>query len=155
MNLLKIIERLENDIKELQQQIGILYYHKEKTEIWCEYIGHWKTNVISVDMSISDGLNSDPVPHFVIQVKLFDKVEVDNRENIPILSNYGEGWIIIRTLKEFQRLHQSLICIKQQLAEKFRRIPNINRNLITKTFDENKLNQIKSILDDYLQVPLK
>jgi hypothetical protein len=74
----KVIETVENNIKELQQQIGILEYHVEKTEIWCENIGNWKTSIISVDMSISNHVDADPVPHFVIQVKLFDNKQAEN-----------------------------------------------------------------------------
>jgi sorting nexin-25 len=128
----------------LQQQIGITEYHIEKTQIWCDHIGRWKTNIISVDISISDSIDTDPVPHFVIQVKLFDNLNHEDGLN--------EGWIIIRTLKQFQSLHQRLVEMSENIGVKYKKLPTINRNLLTKTYDENRIMQIKATLDDYLQV---
>ena len=77
--------------------------------------------------------------NFAIKVKLF---ETDNR---------NDEWIMIRTLKEFYSLHQNLIEISSTIEKKYKKLPTINRNLLTKTYDENKLDHLKTTLNDYLE----
>ncbi len=63
-----------------------------------------------------------------------------------------KGWIIIRTIKQFQILHQNLVEMVPEISEKFKKIPTINRNLISKSFDQNKVKAIRANLDEYLKV---
>jgi mRNA-degrading endonuclease RelE of RelBE toxin-antitoxin system len=58
---------------------------------------------------------------------------------------------MIRSLKEFYNLHQNLIEISSSLEKKYKKLPTINRNLLTKAYDENKIDHLKTTLNDYLE----
>lgn len=132
----KILKILDEDINSIQKEISYLDFHEEKTKIWMNNLGNWKTQISNVDISISDSIDIDPVPHFTIQVKNDDS---------------SEGWIIIKTLKQFHYLHKRLIELEPKLLEKYKKLPNISRSLITKTFDENEISKVKKTLDEYLK----
>jgi hypothetical protein len=62
------------------------------------------------------------------------------------------GWIIVRTLKQFEKLHEHLVEMIPEISDKLKKMPNMNRSLLSKSFDENKIKKTKDTLDDYLKV---
>ena len=115
--------------------------HIEKTQFFCvENPGYLKTSIIETNLCASDDGDSAEYLNFKIQVNITgDKIKNDE-------------WIINRTLKEFYNLHHSLIEISLDLEKKYKKLPTITRNILTKTYDENKVSQLKATLNDYLQV---
>ena len=134
--------QLENDITHLQKKICDTQNHIKKTQVCCDNIGRWKTNVINIDVSVLNSID------FEIEVKLLDD------ECNSLTDETNKGWKITRNLKQLQNLHEKLVEISSNLSAKYKKLPSIkiNRNLLAKAHDENKIEQIQTILNDYLQV---
>jgi hypothetical protein len=89
-----------------------------------------------------------------------DNDTINNKENLIILNNknnkFREGWVIYRSIKQFENLHE-ILCdlIPQDLKNKFRKIPNLKPGMLSKNFNEEKIKQATNLLDDYLRVRLE
>ena len=109
----------------------------------------------------SNRLNENTIL-FEIHVELHDDLnsnEIDaigNKENLYLnnkKNKFREGWIIYRSIKQFENLHESLSdLIPQETKNKFKKIPNLKPGMITKNFNEEKIKQATHLLDDYLRV---
>ena len=160
----KRIEVLDNDIKQLRHKISIFQSHIQKTELWCDNIGKFTTNVVSVrlahpnvknpvDSSIK--ANHETVLLFEIQVQLHESFDVIDPENLN--ENKGvikEGWIIYRTIKEFDILNENLSeLLPIELKLKFKKIPRLlRRNLVSiKAINEERQEKARMLLDEYLR----
>ena len=58
----------------------------------------------------------------------------------------------MRTLKQFEKLHEHLVEMIPEIGDKLKKMPNMNRSLLSKSFDENKIKKTKDTLDEYLKV---
>ena len=163
---------LETDIKKLKLQVSILDSHIQKTKVWCDNMGKWTTNILNARVttasdefyiaanesnnsvnSNSSSSNTETVLLFEIQVQLheeetFDKENDENSKSLETVS-FKEGWVIYRSMKQFESLYQSLCEIgSTEIHNIFKKIPK----KISKNIDEEKLKKINSTLDHYLRV---
>lgn len=168
------MEVLKNDIEKLKHDISIYETHIQKTELWCDNIGKWKTKVagirqpnlnssashsnLVVNLSATSPTSSGPekssssesyYPLFEIHVELFDD---ETPTTSP--SQFREGWVIYRSFRQFEALNEALYeLIPTEVKAKFKRIPSSSalkqRNV---RLDEERARQITAALDDYLRV---
>ncbi len=169
---------LENDVKKLRHDLSIYHTHILKTEVWCDNIGKWTTRVNSAriispndpfltetgggNSSTGSSLNSSNNSNenlllFEIHVQLHDDtVKTDKELSDDTLMNknqFRDGWVIYRSLKQFENLHEKLIeLIPTNIKNQFKKIPNLKRHLLSKNFDDDKIKQATLILNAYLKV---
>jgi hypothetical protein len=76
-----------------------------------------------------------------------------HRQSLSNLTKNTEGWIIYRTFKQFENLAANLSEISPpEIKDILKKLPNIKRGLLSKTFDETKIKKATLILDSYLDV---
>ena len=166
---------LENDVKKLKHDLSIYHSHILKTEVWCENMGKWTTRVASarlcapndpfltetnINSASGSGGNSSSNENlllFEIHVQLHEENKADTNSLDETLSanknQFKDGWIIYRSLKQFESLHEKLIeLIPPNIKNQFKKIPNVKRNMLSKNFDEDKIKQATLILNEYLKV---
>ena len=140
--------------------------------MWCDNIGKWTTRVASArfvsanDPFLTQNNVNDPVNTnsstenlllFEIYVELHEEIVNDKEILEDSLSNtanqFKDGWIIYRSLKQFESLHEKLIeLIPVEIKNQFKKLPNLKRNLLSKNFNDEKIKQATLILNDYLKV---
>ena len=100
---------LERDVSALKGKIKKLEHYITHTEEWFETIGLW--NVAIVDVQIND----DKEPLFAIQV--LRPTEDRRDEQLAAATGKGDGdgsgWVIARSLAEFETLHAKLVSLNQ------------------------------------------
>jgi hypothetical protein len=107
-------------------------------------------------LGISNSKEIENTLLFEIHVQFFEE-EPSNREDSNRIDDYTnkqskEGWIIYRTLKEFENLNEKLSeLISDEVKKLFKKLPNLKINS-TKSLSDDKLKQAISILDSYLFV---
>lgn len=52
LNCLKLVEVLRNDIEKLKRDISVYESHIQKTELWCDNMGKWKTKVVGMRQQV-------------------------------------------------------------------------------------------------------
>ena len=145
--------------------MSIYQTHILKTEVWCDNIGKWATRVGSArlvsskDPFLSENYSNDAtltkshdenILLFEIYVELLD--ETKNIEIEDIINNeFQEGWIIYRSLNQFEDLNEKLFDLIpvhiKKLLKKLRKI-----NLLAKNFTDEKFKNATAILNEYLKV---
>ena len=65
---------------------------------------------------------------------------------------YVEGWIIYRTYKQFESLHNILSEIGPYIKNEFKKVVNLKPSTLIKNTDEAKIKQAITSLDNYLKV---
>lgn len=176
--IFKLVEVLKNDIEKLKHDITIYESHIQKTELWCDNIGKWKTKVVGLRQpTLSNSTLSsaslaninqvspsssapastlvETLPLFEIHVELHDDVE--NKPTGTMLSprdpRFREGWIIYRTYRQFEVLHESLMeLMSPDIRLKFKRIPSSTLKRASKSLDDEKSRQISKTVDEYLRM---
>lgn len=162
---------LENEIKQLKYEILTYESYLQKTAVWCENMGKWTTNVVNARLTLpSDSVAlgveiSEPTVFFEIQVQLHDPMKVLNEiesyevNRVVDPSEYQptEGWIIYRTLKQFENLNEILSDIDPGIRNEFRKISssNLKSALSSKSTDDSKVKSAISQLDHYLKIVAK
>jgi hypothetical protein len=169
------MEILDNDIRKLRHDISIYETHLQKTEIWIDNLGKWTTNVKSASVTSSNDTNEALVTTnnanlanentllFEIHVELHDGDTMldTNKENMDLnikmigsnKNKFREGWIIYRSIKQFESLHESLSdIIPSEAKNKFKKIPSLKPGMLSKSFSEGRIKQATLLLDDYLKV---
>jgi sorting nexin-25 len=152
---LKLVEVLDNDIKKLRHDISIFQSHMQKTELWCDNIGKFTTNVTAqIEPQPSE-------PHvlalFEIHVQLherFDIVDLESESEQRRKSSpaFKEGWVIYRSLKEFEQLNDNLSdLLPTELRLKFKKIPGLLKKGFSKA-NEERQERARLILDEYLRI---
>lgn len=177
----KLVEVLKNDIEKLKHDISIYESHIQKTELWCENIGKWKTKVTGVRQPNASNLGIHSIslanvshlasasslsapastaietaPMFEIHVELRDdeKILTGNATAATASKNarFREGWVIYRSYRQFETLNDTLIeLISPELRAKFKRIPSSSLKRASKSLDEEKSRKITNLVDDYLR----
>jgi hypothetical protein len=106
---------------------------------------------------LASNSSSENLLLFEIYVELHE--EISNEKNIEVdatlnyTNQFKDGWIIYRSLKQFESLHENLIeLIPVQIKNQFKKLPNLKRNLLSKNFNDEKIKQATLILNDYLKV---
>ena len=164
---------LENDVRKLRHDLSIYHTHLLKTEVWCDNIGKWSTRVSSArfvspndpfltenNANTANNNSNENLVLFEIYVEM--KNDINNLEGEEIFdyslnseNQFKDGWVIYRSLKQFENLHEKLFeIIPADIKNQFRKIPNLKRNLLSKNFNDEKIKQATLILNDYLKVIL-
>ena len=65
---------------------------------------------------------------------------------------YVEGWIIYRTYKQFESLHNILSEINPYIKNDFKKVVNLKPSALIKSDNETKIKQSIASLDNYLKV---
>lgn len=154
----KVIDKLENEIKILKQDLSMLLTHERKTQEYISNIGNWRTKVLKA-IPFNDKANSsemapsnsnDKTTLFEIQVQLYEEtsdLEKFNENDIK------EGWFIHRSFKQFETLYETLHDVTPaNICDLMKKLPKIKRQLSSKNIAEEKLNNIVITLDNYLKV---
>jgi sorting nexin-25 len=167
---LKKIEVLENDIKKLRHEISIFQSHVQKTELWCDNIGKFTTNVVGARSTQLDQNNAESVVLFEIHVQLHERFDIIHDYELSAAAadstsgtskeatsstTFKEGWIIYRNVKEFEGLNEHLNeLLPAHIKPKFKKIPNLLKRSFasSKSVNEEKQEKARLILDDYLRV---
>jgi hypothetical protein len=148
----------------LRHDISIYESHLQKTEIWIDNLGKWTTKVTggsitnSNDDTIFPSTNSSSNENtvlFEIHVELHE--DLSEKENIDLNSkSYNrtrEGWIIYRSIKQFESLNESLNdLIPNDIKSKLKKLPNLRPGMLSKNFNEEKIKLATNLLDDFLRV---
>ncbi|KAK4887229.1 hypothetical protein RN001_003500 [Aquatica leii] len=93
----RVLRILEKEVEWLEGEKRQVEAHINRTETWGENLGKWRAIVQSADI----GDEKEP-PQFVIVVHM---IENDNGEGEEGIST---GWVVSRTLSQFQELHRKL-----------------------------------------------
>lgn len=134
----KIERDLERELDVLVQQRRNLEIHILRTQNWCENQGSWRVAVYEAEIQ---EVEDKRIPTFVLIVHLAGKEKSHN------LQQSTEGWLVTRTIPEFNRLHEQLIEIDPLLKKK--EMPSVRRFT---TLDEKFLDDCKRMLNDYLTI---
>jgi hypothetical protein len=157
--------------------IGAIIYFLKFEPILCLItiffvVGKWTTRVASArvvpandpflaDNNVNDPMNSSSPSEnlllFEIYVELHEETTSDKESlennSLDTVNQFKDGWIIYRSLKQFEALHEKLIeLIPVHIKNQFKKLPNLKRNLLSKNFNDEKIKQSTLILNDYLKV---
>ncbi|XP_074649963.1 sorting nexin-25-like [Tubulanus polymorphus] len=139
---MKIQEDVSRELELLKQEKQQLQFHIERTSVWCENVGMWRTRMDSASVIHDDETGRD-LPYFTIVIYHRDTEQVDRECGI-------HGWVISRTLQQFYRLHNSLVQICSWLRKK--PLPSLRK---FRSIDEKFLEKCKVALGAYLEVVMK
>ena len=144
-------------------------------------MGRWTINALHARLSTSNDQaqpsNDSGEVLYEIQVQLFDQsssslgasaspTSSKKRDSIKSSNSndtldssksedpgqYVEGWIIYRTYKQFESLHNILSEIGPYIKSEFKKVVNLKPSTLIKNTDEAKIKQAITSLDNYLKV---
>jgi hypothetical protein len=100
----------------------------QKTELWCDNIGKFTTNVVT---QIEPQQSEQHIALFEIHVQLHERFDIIDYETLlvatpeqkPHSPTFKDGWIIYRSLKEFEQLNGNLNdLLPSELKLKFKKV---------------------------------
>ncbi|XP_021915515.1 sorting nexin-25 isoform X2 [Zootermopsis nevadensis] len=91
----RVLVVLEKEVEQLQGEKCQLEAHLTRTEAWGEHLGQWRAVVQSAELS-----EDKELLQFVLVVHILEDV-LDNE-------GISTGWVVLRTLSDFQELHRKL-----------------------------------------------
>ncbi|XP_057312986.1 sorting nexin-25-like [Hydractinia symbiolongicarpus] len=133
-------EALEKEIDRLNTERRHLEFHIERTDLWCEMLGHWKATISNVQYH-----SENEQPLFVICVSCDDSAE-----NIRDPGATTTGWVVVRELEDFKRLHGKL---KECCTWMSKELPVSSKRWYKKQASDS-LESLKSSLQEYLTIIL-
>ncbi|KAF7998611.1 hypothetical protein HCN44_011019 [Aphidius gifuensis] len=135
----RVLSVLAKEVEWLQGEKRQLEAHLTHTEMWSKHLGRWRADVQSAE--IPD--NGDP-PQFILVVHMVED------ETSP--DGITTGWVVFRTLPEFQEVHRKLrqLCSSVKNLE----LPSQPLKFFGKT-DKNSLDKAKLQTQKYLNFVLK
>jgi len=126
-------ERIEEDIDRLKTERRQLEFHIERTDLWCEMLGHWNATISSAQYDLET-----KAPLFVICVSGDEFTE-----------NHL-GWVVCRSLDDFKNLHNKL---KECTSWMSKDLP-ISSKKWFKKFGSESLEALSASLQEYLTIIL-
>ncbi|KAF5269792.1 hypothetical protein FQA39_LY08573 [Lamprigera yunnana] len=93
----RVLRILEKEVEWLEGEKRQVEAHINRTETWGENLGKWRAIVQSADIR-----DEREPPQFVIVVHMIENDNVEGEEGI------STGWVVSRTLSQFQELHRKL-----------------------------------------------
>eukprot|EP00111_Clytia_hemisphaerica_P018148 TCONS_00053694-protein len=135
-------QELEKELEQLNTERRQLEFHIERTDLWCEMLGHWKA-LISTSQYHPD--NGQPV--FLICVSCDEGAEATRTDH---QGSAATGWIVARQLDDFKTLHDKL---KQCCSWMSKELPVSSKKWYKKHESEN-LESLKGSLQEYLTIVL-
>ncbi|XP_039746323.1 sorting nexin-25 isoform X2 [Pararge aegeria] len=135
---------LANEVERLAGEQMRLEAHLARTDTWAEHLGRWRATVHSAEV-----IDESKPPQFVIVVHMAEQ-EPTNDEKPEQIST---GWVLLRTLNEFQELHRKLrpMCSELKNLE----LPSNSFKFIFGKNDRNSLEKAKILIQKYLEFVLE
>ncbi|XP_045763769.1 sorting nexin-25 [Maniola jurtina] len=136
---------LANEVERLAGEQMRLEAHLARTDTWAEHLGRWRATVHSAEV-----IDESKPPQFVIVVHMAEQ-EPTNEDEKP--EQISTGWVLLRTLNEFQELHRKLrpMCSELKNLE----LPSNSFKFIFGKNDKNSLEKAKILIQKYLEFVLE
>ncbi|XP_045459696.1 sorting nexin-25 [Melitaea cinxia] len=136
---------LANEVERLAGEQMRLEAHLARTDTWAEHLGRWRATVHSAEI-----IDESKPPQFVIVVHMAEQEPTTTDERPEQIST---GWVLLRTLNEFQELHRKLrpLCSELKNLE----LPSNSFKFIFGKNDKNSLDKAKTLIQKYLEFVLE
>ncbi|CAH2229707.1 jg2257 [Pararge aegeria aegeria] len=136
---------LANEVERLAGEQMRLEAHLARTDTWAEHLGRWRATVHSAEV-----IDESKPPQFVIVVHMAEQEPTNDDEKPEQIST---GWVLLRTLNEFQELHRKLrpMCSELKNLE----LPSNSFKFIFGKNDRNSLEKAKILIQKYLEFVLE
>ncbi|XP_047022954.1 sorting nexin-25 isoform X1 [Helicoverpa zea] len=136
---------LANEVEKLAGEQMRLEAHLARTDTWAEHLGRWRASVHSAEV-----IDESKPPQFVIVVHMAEQ-EAANDDDRP--EQITTGWVLLRTLNEFQELHRKLrpMCAELKNLE----LPTNSFKFLFGKNDKNSLEKAKILIQKYLEFVLE
>ncbi|XP_026313842.1 sorting nexin-25 [Hyposmocoma kahamanoa] len=133
------VERLAGERRRLEA-------HLQRTDTWADHLGGWRATVHSAEV-----VDESKPPQFVIVVHMAEQEEQQLGEDRP--EHITTGWVLLRTLGEFQELHRKLrpMCSELKNLE----LPSNSFKFLFGKNDRNSLEKAKILIQKYLEFVLE
>ncbi|XP_052751645.1 sorting nexin-25 [Galleria mellonella] len=137
---------LANEVEKLAGEQMRLEAHLARTDTWAEHLGRWRATVNSAEV-----LDESKPPQFVIVVHMAEQEPTNGEDNRP--EQISTGWVLLRTLNEFQELHRKLrpMCSELKNLE----LPSNSFKFLFGKNDRNSLEKAKTLIQKYLEFVLE
>ncbi|KAJ2950745.1 hypothetical protein O0L34_g9006 [Tuta absoluta] len=139
------LSMLANEVERLAGEQMRLEAHLARTDTWAEHLGLWRATVHSAEV-----IDESKPPQFVIVVHMAEQ-EPTNDEERP--EQITTGWVLLRTLNEFQELHRKLRPMCNEL--KNLELPSNSFKFLFGKNDKNSLEKAKTLIQKYLEFVLE
>ncbi|CAK1551679.1 unnamed protein product [Leptosia nina] len=135
---------LANEVERLAGEQMRLEAHLARTDTWAEHLGRWRATVHSAEI-----IDESKPPQFVIVVHMAEQDTTDEDRPEQITT----GWVLLKTLNEFQELHRKLrpMCSELKNLE----LPSNSFKFIFGKNDRNSLEKAKILIQKYLEFVLE
>ncbi|XP_055371063.1 sorting nexin-25 [Condylostylus longicornis] len=147
----KVLGILEKEVEWLRGEKRQIEAHLLRTEIWSDYLGKWKADIQSVDIS-----EDKDVPQFMILVHVNQDIHSSangtHQNGYNDSENISTGWVVLRSLTQFHELHRKLRPLSQEL--KSYELPTTFKLFFLKS-DKNSLEKAKAQSQKYLNFILE
>ncbi|XP_061706155.1 sorting nexin-25 isoform X1 [Cydia pomonella] len=142
----RALAMLENEVERLTEEQMRLESHLARTDTWAEHLGTWRATVQSAEI-----LDENKPPQFVIVVHMAEQETTSNEDERP--EQISTGWVILRTLNDFQDLHRKLrpMCSELKNLE----LPSNSFKFLFGKNDRNSLDKAKNLIQKYLEFVLE
>ncbi|CAK1578206.1 unnamed protein product [Parnassius mnemosyne] len=136
---------LANEVERLAGEQMRLEAHLARTDTWAEHLGRWRASVHSAEI-----IDESKPPQFVIVVHMAEQEPTGEEERPEQIST---GWVLLRTLNEFQELHRKLrpMCSELKNLE----LPSNTFKFLFGKNDRNSLEKAKTLIQKYLEFVLE
>ncbi|CAG9791866.1 unnamed protein product [Diatraea saccharalis] len=136
---------LANEVERLAGEQMRLEAHLARTDTWAEHLGRWRATVQSAEV-----IDEAKPPQFVIVVHMAEQEATACEERPEQIST---GWVLLRTLNEFQELHRKLrpLCSDLKNLE----LPTNSFKFLFGKNDRNSLDKAKVLIQKYLEFVLE
>ncbi|XP_068627751.1 sorting nexin-25 isoform X2 [Battus philenor] len=136
---------LANEVERLAGEQMRLEAHLARTDTWAEHLGRWRASVHSAEV-----IDESKPPQFVIVVHMAEQEPTGDEERPEQIST---GWVLLRTLNEFQELHRKLrpMCSELKNLE----LPSNSFKFLFGKNDRNSLEKAKILIQKYLEFVLE
>ncbi|XP_041973406.1 sorting nexin-25 [Aricia agestis] len=135
---------LAGEVERLAGEQLRLEAHLARTDTWADHLGSWRATVHSAEM-----IDESKPPQFVIVVHMAEDESCNDDRPEQITT----GWVLLRTLNEFQDLHRKLrpMCSELKNLE----LPSNSFKFLFGKNDRNSLEKAKLLIQKYLEFVLE
>ncbi|CAD0198928.1 unnamed protein product [Chrysodeixis includens] len=139
------LSMLANEVEKLAGEQMRLEAHLARTDTWAEHLGRWRANVHSAEI-----IDESKPPQFVIVVHMAEQESISDEDRPEQITT---GWVLLRTLNEFQELHRKLrpMCAELKNLE----LPTNSFKFLFGKNDKNSLEKAKILIQKYLEFVLE
>ncbi|XP_049865173.1 sorting nexin-25 isoform X2 [Pectinophora gossypiella] len=138
---------LANEVDRLAGEQMRLEAHLARTDTWADHLGRWRATVHSAEV-----IEESKPPQFVIVVHMAESpAPPGGADERP--EHISTGWVLLRTLNEFQELHRKLrpMCAELKNLE----LPSNSFKFLFGKNDKNSLEKAKILIQKYLEFVLE